>query len=112
MIAQDGRLSRPRCRQRFRTSAEHWTFLMVPMILLQITVDRLRLMVPRFLKQDPERAESYCLGRITLCYEATPDDEAELNLALHEDEGGALAPASLHVCCAAPLLATPAEASE
>ena len=65
-----------------------------------------------FLKQDPERAESYCLGRITLCYEATPDDEAELNLALHEDEGGALAPASLHVCCAAPLLATPAEASE
>ena len=50
-----------------------------------------------------ERAESYCLGRITLCYEATPDDEGELGLVVSssEREGESL---GFHVCHAEPIL--------
>jgi len=55
-----------------------------------------------FLTQDPERAESYCLGRITVCYQSTADDEVELNLP-SEAQG-------FHVCYAQPILKD--EASE
>ena len=49
-----------------------------------------------------QRAESYCLGRLTLCYESTADDDDELNL------GSEARP--FHVCYAEPILRDECEA--
>uniref|UniRef100_A0A7S4PKR0 Autophagy-related protein 11 C-terminal domain-containing protein n=2 Tax=Guillardia theta TaxID=55529 RepID=A0A7S4PKR0_GUITH len=48
-----------------------------------------------FFNKDKARAESYCLGRITVCYEATEDDFNEFGMTDEE---------TFHVCYAEPVL--------